>query len=838
MKLRFNLANQLLAGYGVIILVAVLASLFCFFSLRSNQEIDERITQVNLPFYINLKEMKSLAGEMNKLTNSWIFQPNPTDKKKLMEVMAESYPALNKKIADLISNPNGEATDSIRLALNRLAKISGEERIVTNLLSADSLYSNDEVVEKAIDLLNKSISPATVHLMATLGRIIDTQEQKIELAQLEKEKSYVLLTTLLVGMIVAFIVTTVAAYSNVKRRIVTPIVAIKDSLVDLSQGKIIETIEQKRDDEVGEMQSAMAGLIKGINAKVNFASQIGSGKYEEQFDLLSEQDGMGKALLTMRHNLKQNAEEERKRNWSVSGLAKLGDILRIQDQNLQKFGEQVLSFIVKYTDSNQGRLYVVNDDVKKQEYLQMIACYAWDKKKFIEQKVERGDGLTGQCWQEGEPIYMTQVPENYVSITSGLGLANPRNIFIVPLKVNEGIFGVLELASFKIFEEYERDFIVKLSENLAAAISTVRINDRTKQLLEQSQQQAEEMKAQEEEMRQNMEELTATQEEMQRKESEMLGHLEAINNSQAFIEFDLDGNIIEANDIFLKTMKYSIGEIKGKHHRMFVEREYAESQEYRAFWQSFKDGKAKAGEFLRKAKDGSNVWILANYTPVINAQGVVIKVIKLARNITKDKLLLEQSLQQTEELKAQEEEIKQNMEELSAIQEDMQRKEIEMVAQLKAIDNSQAFIEFDLEGNIVNANDIFLNTMKYTLGEIKGKHHRIFVEKDYAESPEYRDFWKSFKDGKAKAGEFLRKAKDGSTVWISANYTPVVDPHGRILKIIKLARNITNEKQLLEQSQKQAKAMMAQEERTAKKEKEYLERIKELERQGSHSLAK
>jgi len=347
MKLKFNLANQVLAGYAVIILVATVASLFCIFSLRSNQELDERITNVNLPICISLKEMSSLAGEMNKLTNSWIFQPNPDDKRKLTEIITESYAAINKKISDLTNNSNGEATDSVRFALSMLGKISADERTVITLLSVDSLYSNDEVVEKAIDLLNKSITPATARLMASLARIIDVQEQKIALAQLEKETSYVLLTTLFVGMIVAFVVTIIAAYVNVKKRIVTPIVAIKDSLVDLSQAKIIETKAEDRDDEVGQIQSAMACLIKGINAKSIFASQIGNGKYEEQFDLLSEQDSMGKALLTMRQNLKQNAEEERKRNWSITGLARLGDILRNQDQNLEKFGEQVLSFICK-----------------------------------------------------------------------------------------------------------------------------------------------------------------------------------------------------------------------------------------------------------------------------------------------------------------------------------------------------------------------------------------------------------------------------------------------------------------------------------------------------------
>lgn len=323
------------------------------------------------------------------------------------------------------------------------------------------------------------------------------------------------------------------------------------------------------------------------------------------------------------------------------------------------------------------------------------------------------------------------------------------------------------------------------------------------------------------------------------KNADYEGQLEAIGKSNAVIEFNMDGTIITANDNFLSALGgYSLNDVKGKHHRMFVDSSYAASQEYSEFWRSFKDGKAKTGEFLRKAKGGSTVWLSANYTPVINAQGVAVKVIKLARDISKEKQLLEQSHQQAEELKAQEEELKQNMEELSAIQEDMQRKEIEMSAQFKAIDNSQAFIEFDLDGKIINANDMFLQTMKYSLNEVKGKHHRMFVDKDYAESSEYRDFWKTFSEGKSKSGEFLRKAKDGSSVWLSANYTPVVDPQGRVLKVIKLARNISEAKLLQQQSQKQVEVMKAQEERMAQKEKEYLKRIKELEREPASSIAK
>lgn len=536
LKLSFNLANQILAGYSVIITVAVVASLFCINLLHNNQKLDTQISQVNLPFYLNLKEVNVMAGELNKLTNNWIYQPNPQEKKKLASLLEETYPALRKKMTAIVESSTDNSIDSVRAALVKLGQITASELKVMQLLNVDSLYSNDGIVDQAIQLMDKKITPKTVQLSKSLESIIDSQERRMTSAQVEKEKSYLNLTILLILMIVAFIVTAVAVYLNVRKRIVTPIVGIKDSLVELGRGNIVTIAEQTRVDEVGQMHNAMVNLTRGINAKSVFASHIGKGQYDEQFELLSDDDSMGKALLTMRENLKKNAEEERKRTWTVSGLAKFGDLLRNQDLDVEKFGDQVLSFIVKYTESNQGRLYIVNDDLKHDEYLQMISCYAWDKKKFVEDKIQLGQGLTGQCWQEGDPIYMTQVPDNYVKITSGLGKATPRNIFIVPLKVNDFVYGILELASFKIMENYERDFILKLSDNLAAAISTVRVNQKTKTLLEQTQQQTEEMRSQEEEMRQNMEELSATQEEMGRKEKEYLKKIERLESKLVSLE--------------------------------------------------------------------------------------------------------------------------------------------------------------------------------------------------------------------------------------------------------------------------------------------------------------
>jgi len=304
---------------------------------------------------------------------------------------------------------------------------------------------------------------------------------------------------------------------------------IRDNIVQLAEGKYPEEAEVVSVDEFGESQRALNNLIERVKTAASFAEKVGNGDLKAAYDEKFNNDVLAKALMNMHSKLKKAAEEDEKRNWATQGLANFGELLRNQDQDVAKFGDQVLSFTIKYTKSNQGRLFVVNDESETQ-FLQLISSYAWDKKKFLEQKIAFGEGLTGQCWQEGDPIYMTQVPENYVTITSGLGLANPRNIFILPLKVNDVIYGVLEIASLKKYEDFEREFILKLSENLAAAISTVRINHKTKLLLVQTQQQAEEMRAQEEEMRQNMEELSATQEEMSRKEQEYLKKIEDLQN--------------------------------------------------------------------------------------------------------------------------------------------------------------------------------------------------------------------------------------------------------------------------------------------------------------------
>ncbi len=243
-----------------------------------------------------------------------------------------------------------------------------------------------------------------------------------------------------------------------------------------------------------------------------------------------------------------------------------------------------------------------------------------------------------------------------------------------------------------------------------------------------------------------------------------LGQIEGINASQAVIQFKPDGTIVMANDLFLGAMGYRLEEIQGQHHAMFVDREQQQSTEYKSFWAKLAAGEAQQGEFLRINKAGDDVWIQASYTPIKGTDGKVYKVVKYATDITEQK-----------------------------------QQAADFQGQIEGICASQAVIQFEVDGKIITANDNFLGAMGYRLDEIRGKHHRLFVEEAYAGSPEYAEFWQKLAEGKPHVGEFKRVAKGGSEIWIQASYTPIKDLRGRVVKVVKYASDITEQKKAVEE---------------------------------------
>ncbi|RJK97691.1 methyl-accepting chemotaxis protein [Vallicoccus soli] len=240
---------------------------------------------------------------------------------------------------------------------------------------------------------------------------------------------------------------------------------------------------------------------------------------------------------------------------------------------------------------------------------------------------------------------------------------------------------------------------------------------------------------------------------------EHLAKVEAIDRTTAVVEFDLQGRVLSVNANFLRAVGYAEAEVLGKHHRMFCDPAYVASYEYAELWERLNAGEFVAGEVRRVTKGGGDLWLQATYNPVLDHEGKPRRVIKYATDITRAK-----------------------------------SEQADFVGKINALERSQAVIEFDLEGRVLTANRNFLDVMGYALAEVQGRHHRTFCDPDYAATKEYTDFWERLGAGEYVAGEFRRIAKDGSTVWLQATYSPVLDATGRPCKVVKFAADVTAEK--------------------------------------------
>ncbi|MEZ5071376.1 MAG: PAS domain S-box protein [Bacteroidales bacterium] len=456
--------------------------------------------------------------------------------------------------------------------------------------------------------------------------------------------------------------------------VVTPLKKVREVAELASVGDLSSKVEYEQGDEIGQIAFSIDRIIQNQLNLAEFAEQIGEGNFKVDYEVLSHKDKLGTSITGMRDKLQIVASEDMKRNWTSEGLTRFNEILRDVSDDLQVASDRLLSQLIKQLDANQGFIFLINNEEEGRSYLELVSAYAWERKKYLTKAIEIGEGLVGQAAIEKNTIFLADVPEDYVNITSGLGDANPRSLLIVPMIYNNEIFGVIELASFKVYEGYVVEFVEKLAEIIASSISRVRVSEQTQKLLRESQKLTEEMKSQEEEMRQNLEEMNATQEEMQLREVERIGIFSAINNTLATVEFDMEGKIIDANENFLNLMRYSIDDIEHKTDRMFADQANEPIEEYKAFWKSLREGKLMKGDFKRLTKDGREIWINASYTPALDKDGKPYKVIELAQDITEKKKAELESRRQAEELKVQGEKLKSYTSELEDIKQNLSEK--------------------------------------------------------------------------------------------------------------------------------------------------------------------
>lgn len=579
-------------------------------------------------------------------------------------------------------------------------------------------------------------------------------------------------------------------------RILNPIVGhiqkINSAITNLSNGENADRINYEYNDEVGQIIKSLNKLIDGLALKADFANKIGENHLDADFETLGSQDLLGNSLLNMRESLlvAKTEEEKRKnedelRNWATAGLATFGDILRQNNNNLNKLADNVIQNLVNYLKANQGGIFIYNDDDPDNKHLELVSAFAYNRKKFLEKRIPLGEGLVGTCAIEKETIYLKEIPKDYIQITSGLGEAVPTSLLIVPLKLEDSVFGVIEIASFNEFSSNEIEFVEKIGESIASTLSAVKNSIRTNQLLEQSQQQREEMAAQEEEMRQNMEEMQATQEEMSRKSIEMEGMTAAINEALLFCELNEDGNLTNPNNNLLALMGYSRQEMEGLNLSEVIHP--SERGMFQSFWAEVMSGSTYKSTMHWINRNESELYIIASISPALDEVGSIYKIYLLGQDVTESKQL---------EIRAQKqaEEIEQTMLEIRVEQELNEQQGEEMKALLEALDHTCLVTELDPSGVITYINNMNIDVLGGKKEEIEGKN---IIDIDYVAKTnpkEFNKFWNNLTKGIKQSREFNLKI-EGKEVCISEHYSPIINEQEQVTKIINIGFDITAIKQ-------------------------------------------
>lgn len=357
--------------------------------------------------------------------------------------------------------------------------------------------------------------------------------------------------------VILFLIAIFVIY-RLKYSITNRLAELDCSIQKTAGGEISKAIDNKWADELGNTIREFEKMKERVENAGNFTYELSKGNFETEFKRASENDRFANALNTLKENLKKNKEEAIEREkadkiqtWINEGIAKFNDLLRQSNDNIQELAYLIIENLIEYLEANLGGVFMVEGENEQNRLIKQIASFAYDRRKYHTKTIEVGEGLIGNCYLERKPILLKQIPDDYIELTSGLGKTKPKVIYIVPLLIDERVLGFIELASLEDFPEFKLEFINRLADNIAATFSTVRLNSRTAELLEESKRRANEIAQQEEEMRQNMEEMQATQEELARLRDEdekrtqsLSQEIEAANKMIQQLLNGMDGEVL------------------------------------------------------------------------------------------------------------------------------------------------------------------------------------------------------------------------------------------------------------------------------------------------------
>lgn len=675
MKRNFSLkiSVKLAVGFGVSLLIVLISYGIIYQMLIKNEKIAEFSGKNIVPSVAELNKFSLTILESKYLTKSWVLEEqsdNTPKKRKLKQITGTTYLQIKNKIQALSYSWNSKDKQDLQTVFNITDDLIIQEKELMKRLNSWESYDDPYFEQKFTPEVQEG-NPLMVladSAMILIENISNNKKEILLKANDEMDLSFrqfrsrVLLSGLVLTILIVF-VGFVLAISLLK-----PINYLKNLVSQMGTGDLPSRKIKIGNDETGQMGTALNELIKGLREKAAFAGDIEKGNFDSNFKPISRQDVLGNSLLRMRDSLVQASQaaeirriENQQRSWAAQGIAEFNEIIREHNETLEDFTSVTISKLTKYLDSQVGGLYILNNENKNDVYLELAAFYAYDRQKFIERKIKLGENLVGQSVLEKDTIFMTDIPKDYVHISSGLGKDAPSSLLIVPLKLNEEIYGVVELASFNVFKPYQIEFVEKTGEILASTIANININLTTTKLLEESNEKSERLAKQEEESRKNIEKLESTLQEkkdtednqksrfkkteeeyrnqIQRLENriesniktteqfeENLNELSAvINNTLPVLEISVNGEILKANKLFLSLNNTALDSILGKNISDFIEESDFERDKYNAFRKKVEEG--ANGKLICKYNFANTVVTREeNYIPVKAKDGKISKI--------------------------------------------------------------------------------------------------------------------------------------------------------------------------------------------------------------------
>lgn len=537
--------------------------------------------------------------------------------------------------------------------------------------------------------------------------------------------------------------------------------------------------------------------IKGKHERsvTDYVDNLIQENYEIKVEEDNEIGGLFSALTNLRNTLKTNkevVENQRKadeiRNWHAEGHAKFGEILR-SNSDFEQLAFNIIKELSTYVNAIQGGFYHL-EEKGGEKIFDLMAFYAYGRKKYADKKIPYGKGLISTTVKEGKTIHLKKIPAGYINVTSGLGQATPNELVVAPLMYEDKVFGVIEIASLNAFTSDQIDFIEKVSENTASTLSTVRMNMQTAKLLEESNEQAQALASQEEEMRQNMEELKATQEEAGRQAEQFMRLESTVNHTMIRAEYNIEGTLIYANTNFLNKLEYtSNSQVEGKHISMFISKK--DEEWFNSIWNKLsKGGRHFEGYMKHITRTGKDLWTMATYTCIRNEEGEAERILFLALDTTEQKKLM-----------------------------------LSLEGVMNAVDQSSIKIEFDINGNIKEFSESFLFMFKYKDKETKNLN--VFDLINPMELENFNKKWESIVNGINFGGQFRIQTKNQDEGWVQGAFSAVNNMYDEVDKVIFIGRDITSQKKMEIDFINQNDILKKQEQMLRESEKELSRKLRE-----------